>query len=342
MKQILNLSKLVLVVTLLLTVNQAFSAVLTVSNNTNISAQYTSVPAAISAAANGDTIYIHGSNTAYGDITINKQLVVIGPGYIPTNPTGLRAMLGYIYLDTLTGVSGSSGTYIAGLYFSALYINSHYNGLVLNNITVRRNQITSYLQIGSSNTEVHNWLILENLISNIGYNINIAASTNILVNNNIISYMYNAYKSIYVNDVIYYIPNFSECTISNCIFVATSTTNNTVTCTFNNNLFSSSQTFNYPASNTFSPANQATNNHDPLFVGGSATSYLSISDYHLQATSFGHTNPGTDGKDLGIYGGTGFLWGGTPPVPMIYFYNLKPNYVQSNGTLNITVSVKNQ
>ena len=340
MKQIFNLSKLVLVFALLLSANQAFSTILTVSNNTAISAQYNSVQAAFTAANSGDTVYIHGSNTAYGDVTLNKRLIVIGPGYGPTNPTGLKAMIGYFYLDTLTGVSGCSGTYIAGMYISSLYQNSNYNGKVLNNITVRRNQITSYLEIGSSNTEVHNWVIQENLLNNIGYSINTATSTNILVDNNIINYLYTAYKSIFTNNVVYYAPNFSECTVSNCIFVYAANNNASSNNTFNNNLFSSAQTFT-SGTNTFSPVNQATTNSDPQFVGGTSSTYLSIGDYHLKVVSAGH-NAGTDAMDLGIYGGTGFLWGGTPPVPMIYFYNLKPNYVLATGTLNITVSVKNQ
>ena len=342
MKQILNLSKLVLVAALLLTVNQAFSAVLTVSNNTAISAQYTSVPAAVTAANPGDTIYIHGSPSGYGDVYINKKLVIIGPGYSPTNPTGNAAVVGYFYLDTLNGVSGSSGTYIAGMYFNALSVTGNYNSHILSNVTLRRNQISSYLYIGSSNTEVHNWVVLENLINYISYSINNTTSTNILINNNILSYSYNIYKSIFTNNVVYNNPTFSYCTVQNNIFVTPANTNNTSDHnTFNNNLFSSAITFTN-GTNIFSPVNQATTNSDPQFVGGNATSYLSISDYHLKPASYGHTNPGTDGLDLGIYGGTGFLWGGTPPVPMIYFYNLKPNYVQSNGTLNITVSVKNQ
>ena len=139
-------------------------------------------------------------------------------------------------------------------------------------------------------------------------------------------------------------PTFSYCTVQNNIFVTGVNTNNTSDHnTFNNNLFSSAITFTN-GTNTFTPAlvaNTTTGNADPQFNGGTGTTYLSISDYHLKVASAGH-NAGTDLTDLGIYGGTGFNWGGTPPVPMIYFYNLKPNYVQSNGTLNITVSVKNQ
>ena len=47
--------------------------VLTVSNRSGNSAQYETVPAAIAAAAAGDTIYIHGSETSYGNIIIDKN-----------------------------------------------------------------------------------------------------------------------------------------------------------------------------------------------------------------------------------------------------------------------------
>jgi len=340
MKHIFTLSRLMLVFALLLSANKAFPTILTVSNNIAISAQYSDIPTAIAAASSGDTIYIHGSNVNYGNITINKPLVLIGPGYGPTNPTGFAAQIGYLYLDTITGVSGASGTYIAGLYINYINMTGAYNSVALNNITIRRNQITGYLYIGYSNTQCHNWTISENLINSISYSIDQSNTSNILVNNNIISYMYNAYNSIYVNDIIYYNPTFSVCTVSNCIFIYSATNNSSSNSTFNNNLFSSA--FNFTnGSNIFSPANQATTNSDPQFVGGTATTYLSISDYHLKTASAGH-NAGTDATDLGVYGGTSFIWGGTPPVPMVYFYNLKPNYVQSNGNLNITVSVKNQ
>jgi hypothetical protein len=344
MKQNLVFSKLFLVAIFFLTVNQAFSGVLTVSNNTAISAQYNSISAAFSAANPGDTVFIHGSPNSYGDVTLNKRLVVIGPGYTPTNPTSPTAVIGYFYLDTLVGVSGASGTYVAGLVINNFYSSGNYNGRVLNNITIRRNYITSYLTVGSSNTEVHNWLIYDNIINYLSYSINTSTSTNILINNNLFNYSYNVYKSIYTNNVIYNNPIFSYCTVQNNIFVTGVNNNNTSDHnTFNNNLFSSAITFTN-GTNTFSPAlvaNTTTGNADPQFNGGTGTSFLSISDYHLKTASAGH-NAGTDGMDLGIYGGTGFTWGGTPPVPMIYFYNIKPNYVQSNGTLNITVSVKNQ
>lgn len=341
MKQIFTLSKAILVLALLLNANQAFSKIWTVSNNTAISAQFNNLPAAINAASNGDTIYIHGSPNGYGNVDVNKRLILIGPGYSPTNPTGLSATIQTLTLDTANSTSGASGTYIAGLYITTLNVGSGYYGNVLDNITARRNQISSTINIGYSNTEVHNWIVEENLIWGLNFNINTTPSTGILVNNNIIDYCSNPTKAIFTNNVIYSVPTFNLSTISNCIFVTGTANNSSANNTFNNNLFSSAINFT-SGTNTFVPATQATtNNVDPKFNGGLGTSYLSISDYTLSALSAGH-NAGTDGKDLGIYGGTGFLWGGTPPVPMVYFYNLKPNYVLSNGTLNVTVSVKNQ
>jgi hypothetical protein len=341
MKQILTISKLALVALLFLLSNQAYSSILTVSNNTALSAQYNSVNAAIAAANPGDTVFIHGSPNGYGDITLNKKLVVIGPGYWPTNPTSPNAYIGNFYLDSVASQSGCSGSFIAGLYMNNLSIGSNYQSHILNNITFKRNQVTGNFTIGYSNTEVHNWILQENLINYLSYSIYIPNSTNILIDNNIISYAYNIYKTVFSNNVVYNNPTFSYCTVQNCIFVTGTNSNNTSDHnTFNNNLFTSAITFTN-GTNSFSPALQATTNADPLFVGGTNSSYLSIGDYHLKPASVGHL-AGTDNTDLGIYGSTGFTWGGTPPVPMIYFYNIKPNYVLSNGTLNIIVSVKNQ
>ena len=50
-------------------------------NNADSSAPYTSIAAAVDAAADGDTIMVDGTSVDYDDVTINKRLVVIGPGY---------------------------------------------------------------------------------------------------------------------------------------------------------------------------------------------------------------------------------------------------------------------
>jgi hypothetical protein len=59
----------------------ANAKILRVSNVTGSSAPYSTIEAAHDAASAGDTIMVDGSNTSYGDITITKRLVLIGPGF---------------------------------------------------------------------------------------------------------------------------------------------------------------------------------------------------------------------------------------------------------------------
>ena len=58
----------------------AYASILRV-NNVDSSAPYASIAAAVAAAADGDTIMVDGTSVDYDDVTINKRLVVIGPGY---------------------------------------------------------------------------------------------------------------------------------------------------------------------------------------------------------------------------------------------------------------------
>jgi len=50
-------------------------------NNVDSSAPYASIAAAVTAAVDGDTIIVDGTSVDYDGATINKRLVVIGPGY---------------------------------------------------------------------------------------------------------------------------------------------------------------------------------------------------------------------------------------------------------------------
>lgn len=54
---------------------------LRVNNTGGSGAQYTTFKDAMDAASDGDVIIVDGSPTSYGDVTINKQVTVQGPGY---------------------------------------------------------------------------------------------------------------------------------------------------------------------------------------------------------------------------------------------------------------------
>jgi hypothetical protein len=76
----------------------SYAKVLTVSNRTGSSAQYATIAAAISDAIAGDTIYVQGSETDYGNIDLNKRLVFMGPGHNPQKQIALKATIGSLLL----------------------------------------------------------------------------------------------------------------------------------------------------------------------------------------------------------------------------------------------------
>ena len=64
------------------------AAVHTVSNVPNSVANFTTVNAAITASQAGDTIYVGGSASDYGNISLNKPVVLIGSGTFTTGQSG--------------------------------------------------------------------------------------------------------------------------------------------------------------------------------------------------------------------------------------------------------------
>lgn len=62
-------------------VSAANATIFRVSNITGSSAPYSTIAAAHDAASDGDTIMVDSSPNSYGDITLGKSVVLIGPGY---------------------------------------------------------------------------------------------------------------------------------------------------------------------------------------------------------------------------------------------------------------------
>src|SRR5690348_3604854 len=86
----------------------SFATVITVDNNANSPGQYSGLQTAINSAAPGDTLYVSGSVTSYGNVTINRRLTVIGTGYNPLKQMPLVSTVGTITLDSVLSVSGAS------------------------------------------------------------------------------------------------------------------------------------------------------------------------------------------------------------------------------------------
>jgi hypothetical protein len=111
----------------------AMATIRTVSNFPSTVAQFNTIQDAITASANGDTIYVHGSSIIYSTFTLsNKNVVIIGPGWSPNKQVPLTAMVA----GGTIGGAGSSGTELQGLEFtSSVVINA---GANVNNIRIMR------------------------------------------------------------------------------------------------------------------------------------------------------------------------------------------------------------
>jgi len=115
----------------------------TVVNGIPIDADFSTLQDAINGAATGDTIYLMGSPTTYGDGVFDKQLVVIGPGYFLNDNDTTQAHKLVAQVRFLTFNDGSQGSVIQGLRVYPAQNSGTYQLITINtdNITIRKNFI---------------------------------------------------------------------------------------------------------------------------------------------------------------------------------------------------------
>ncbi|MBW6499337.1 MAG: hypothetical protein K0B09_13175 [Bacteroidales bacterium] len=329
----------------------ASATVHTVSNNQNSPGQFTSLQAAIDAASPGDTIYVSGSPTSYGSIDLNKQLTLIGAGYHPNNQFQFKTQVNYIYLKIFTGAptTNPSGSKIMGFEVTNTIYCWENN---INNVTVQLNKANSINLYGKT---CDGWIIKNNIVQSIeGSTVN---STNILIYNNIITYYIRYFTNASVliannifsrNSAATNIFSYVQyATVANNIVYGMSTAGCNY-CTFNNNIsYGGNQT-------TFEYDNNTGQNNlegvTPQFVSAASYDFSFDNDYHLAAGSPG-IGAGTDGTDIGIYGGIyAFPSGGevpyqtspVPPIPQVVNMNILNSVLPEGGTLQVEVEGKSQ
>ncbi|MEI6767127.1 MAG: hypothetical protein WCM76_15960 [Bacteroidota bacterium] len=86
-----------------------------VNNTPGVNANFSTVAAAITAAAAGDTVYIEGSSFTYGNVTLNKKLVLLGTGYFLTDNDSTQANPNTSKVGNLTISVGAEGSTICGI-----------------------------------------------------------------------------------------------------------------------------------------------------------------------------------------------------------------------------------
>ncbi len=340
---------------LIIGVSAAEAKIWRVNSTPGINADFTTLAAAHTGAASGDTLHLEGSATTYGSLTCSKKLIIIGPGYFLGENPSTQAVAITALVNAISFNVGSEGSVVMGCDFTGSAIS-----IFCSDIVIRRNKFSSpngaipdwsngiiylYWQSNNSGIGINNIIISQN------YGVYISgasrASNGLLITNNYLGLGAGSgdatnSSSISLNDNTVAIIqnnifrrgriNSQNCSFTNNIMVAGSIvgTGNL----FANNLANADQ---FGSTN----GNQANVDMSTVFIG-SGSGISSDGMWKLKAGSpaigsgFGSTvsNP----VDAGMYGNnTSYVLSGMPPIPSIYFFENQP--VGSN-TDPIDVSIK--
>ncbi len=168
-----------------------------VNNNTDFDADFTTLQDAVTAASNGDTIYVEGSATDYAGATINKPLTIVGPGFfLNENPKTQANNVAATFNGIITFAAGSEGSTIMGCK-----MQSGYNLIVsVSDITVIRNNLY-YLDFNSTSNNI---VVAQNWMN--GIDTPNGQITNAIISNNIIYHdidMNNTSGSLIVSNNVF-------------------------------------------------------------------------------------------------------------------------------------------
>ena len=155
MKNLFTLCKTMSLIFMLIFSSALMAQTIHIVNNTpGAAADFTSVQAAIDAASNGHIIYIQQSPTSYGNITVNKELTLVGRSHHETN-SAYRTTLGNI-----TIAAGASNTTINGMSFNEIFSSGAGS---INNLLIKECYFRDY-DLGA-NISINNLLIQGNFIT---------------------------------------------------------------------------------------------------------------------------------------------------------------------------------
>ena len=351
-----------LTISLLVLAIWANAKVLTVSNDPNQPAMYTTFSDAYKTAITGDTLYLVGSSTTYQMVDIGKGISVIGSGFNNANERQLETKITDFTLsfhqdDFGNIISSSSGSKIEGIQCENIYFSAS-DLIQISNIEIKNCNLTRIFLTKVQSISIHNCIINYAIYAS---GLSTAYVENLSVKNNIIGgymracYSHNSSTVIANNLFLNYLTPFDDmkgANIYNNVFCYETTFHRGFSnCIMSKNISTGTQELNISDydNNVYGENNLI--NTDPLFKNTPKMNAINYSyDYRLQDSSPGK-NAGTDGKDIGITGGDypwplnegGMLdFTGRPSLPYIEKMKILNSVVPTNGTLNVSVTVKSQ
>jgi hypothetical protein len=325
----------------------SYAATLTVNNANPTVGQFSTVQAAVDAAASGDTILIQGSATDYDQITLpnTKALTLRGAGWSPTKP--YRTHIPYISFDPLAHDITIEGIFFIGTAMRDSVINGvRYGGQ--SNITFQ------YCTGGINLTKFCSNFLIQNCFTVVAGH---PRTSNITIRYCVLNYLqnFNGYEDNggrtfhYTNNLLIdhnilqgsSLYEIKRATITNNIFYEFDVSRAEVTeCLITNNLtYYPSQ----PSKASFFTGNSQTKgnflgnnliNVDPLLINPDLSQTLRYANLQLQPSS-PCKNAASDGTDIGIYTPTMSFSKTGEVTPSVRVFQIANPSTTANGTLNV-------
>jgi len=332
----------------ILSLSELKATVRTVSNDPNGGAEYSTLLAAYTAAVNGDTLYLEGTDINY-EISDNgspwaKSLVVMGIGIRPvkTNPrkTKIRGNGGgSFFMNAL-----ASGSKFHGIQFQT---SNSFSGTISNityeNCSFLSNYETSGIHF--NNFVFRNCWFHTNIGFNGNGNINNILLTSCIVNG-FIDGATNGVVSNFIIDHCIFLTSgnittgVKNATISNSIFMNSNNLGSFNNCTIAYNIARLNNVF--PPSGTGITFGGNIDNTDPMLVNCPINTGFDAGinhNYHL-LTGSPCIGAGTGGSDIGPHGSLSKFseTGEVLFAPIMRTLFINNTTVVPNGTLNVNIS----
>lgn len=337
---------------------------------------YSNLQDCIDAASDGDIIQIIPAVDHYGDVNIDKELHLVGSGWVSDNQSGMISKINSIVFESSTanGSTLNGLTLIADFSYPITFGELNAPLDTLKDVEIFNCKIAGIQQL--ANCPLKNITLRNNvfalLFSNSGAGVTLnfqvtdGATENLLIANNIIlrsRYTFGiafpamsvANQTIITNNLFISSPGLTmfsvlhHCFITNNVFYggAAKSSSTSYANVFSNNLsYECASSCALPPTSTATPANTGSGNlpnTDPLYANIAATyvSYTNTND--LSTSEFSPLyDAGTDGTDIGIMGGQ---------YPFVNYNNLRgvpyihqmsvPGLIMENQDIQLEAEARN-
>jgi hypothetical protein len=272
---------------------------------------------------------------SYGDVDIDKQLHIIGPGFNVSG--GILGNYAEVGIITFVSAANTSGSSIQGIKFSRFYVSDPASGAVFSNFQILRCLVTEYLY--TYNDVLFSSTIEGCIFPDTSYNLYPSDFENCTIRNNFFGgLVYSLAGCTFQNNIstgagsTVWLQSPTNSNISNNIAIGRNIgfliSGNTVS---GNCAFSCTGAFPGVGSNFVDV--------DPLFEAYVGPLYSWAADYNLSETS-PLIGAGAGGEDIGLYGGEGvFRKDCEPTIPIIRSVNIPGGTtVPANATFNINIT----